>query len=549
MRATKPFLQARGLDIRTTSGRPLFHQLDLILATDRVAMVGRNGVGKSTLLKVLAGEISPHHGVVRWSQRPWMVAQTLGHSEHIQLATWLRAHPRHSAQLLDEASTLGLVHVARRVVDTCFLPANPRTVARQTLQPAASLGELRKLHLLAAKIANPHMLLLDEPTSDLDADGASWLRGWLKTWPNGLIVISHDRDLLRTFGDFLVVAESGCHHHHGSYAELRAQLAADQREEEVRYLRALQRLEQQEQKHDRICQRRKRKKNVGRLHELRRRTSRARLNDKRSYAQQSQARVAKIRDQRITAARELTRAARRALMVSLPLHVNPPSLPPSNGPVVRLKQITAVVETATEPPAKRVLFSQLNLDLGRERLALIGPNGAGKTTLLDIILDNRKPCQGVAWTAFSKVGTIAQGGRDWLLPHSLLQLLRETADVPDLDSAVEILHAHQFPLALGKRPLHSLSPGERVRAALICLFARRPALDLLVLDEPTYSLDLVGLNALTTALQAWPGGLLVASHDAEFLRDIGVGQELVLGTGNAHNWELRVPTDKIAHTP
>ena len=87
-------------------------------------------------------------------------------------------------------------------------------------------------------------------------------------------------------------------------------------------------------------------------------------------------------------------------------------------------------------------------------------------------------------------------------------------------SCRSLLVAHKFPLGLAERPLRSLSPGERTRAALICLFQRSPAVELLVLDEPTFSLDLVGQRALTNALKAWPGGLLVASHDRAFLAAI-----------------------------
>lgn len=92
-----------------------------------------------------------------------------------------------------------------------------------------------------------------------------------------------------------------------------------------------------------------------------------------------------------------------------------------------------------------------------------------------------------------------------------------------------MLVAHKFPLALGQRPLRSLSAGERARAALICLFARLPAPELLILDEPTFSLDLLGQRALTQALRAWPGTLVVASHDREFLSQINVDRTIALG--------------------
>jgi ATPase subunit of ABC transporter with duplicated ATPase domains len=92
-----------------------------------------------------------------------------------------------------------------------------------------------------------------------------------------------------------------------------------------------------------------------------------------------------------------------------------------------------------------------------------------------------------------------------------------------------LLVAHKFPLALAERPLRSLSPGERARAARSWLFRRSPAVELLVLDEPTYSLDLVGQRAMTDALRAWPGGLVVASHDRAFLAAIATRTWIDLG--------------------
>ena len=108
-----------------------------------------------------------------------------------------------------------------------------------------------------------------------------------------------------------------------------------------------------------------------------------------------------------------------------------------------------------------------------------------------------------------------------MLQDSLLDCLRVADPSGAAEDLAKILVAHKFPLALAERPLRSLSPGERARAALICLFRRRPAVELLVLDEPTYSLDLVGQRAMTSALRAWRGGLVVASHDRAFLSAIG----------------------------
>ncbi len=157
----------------------------------------------------------------------------------------------------------------------------------------------------------------------------------------------------------------------------------------------------------------------------------------------------------------------------------------------------------------------------------MGPNGAGKTTLLELMLGRRAPDVGIAERVAAKLGYVAQGGSNWLLGDSLLALLRARGSTTD--EAAKLLVAHRFPLALGERPLSSLSPGERARAALLCLFARTPPLEVLVLDEPTFGLDLVGQRALTRALKAWPGGLVLASHDREFLAEVGIDRTIELG--------------------
>jgi ATPase subunit of ABC transporter with duplicated ATPase domains len=128
-----------------------------------------------------------------------------------------------------------------------------------------------------------------------------------------------------------------------------------------------------------------------------------------------------------------------------------------------------------------------------------------------------------------RLGGIAQNASDWKSEESLLTLLCVGSDATREDAVAQLLVAHRFPLALAERPLASLSPGERVRAALICLFQRRPAVELLVLDEPTDHLDFVGVAAVQDALRAWRGGLCIVSHDEEFLSAIGVERRIVLG--------------------
>jgi ATPase subunit of ABC transporter with duplicated ATPase domains len=376
--------------------------------------------------------------------------------------------------------------------------------------------------LTEARSTAAEILLLDEPSEDLDEPGVAWLRSWLREWPGCLVVASHDRRLLGDFRHFFIASESGCRHFAGTLAELDAEMERDHDESQSRYARTLHRLAAEEKHTAHVARRKGRKKRYGRCSELDRATSRMRLNQKRSDAQASQGRLAKVREARLDSLRQWSKSTRRALGVSLPIELSAPELPLAEGDVLTLHGVSAHTEG-------RRLFSSLDLRMGRQRLGIVGPNGAGKTTLLQIILGRRAPASGSTVRDSARIGSIEQGGADWMLDESLLTYLTAFgAPVPGEDPAAALV-AHKFPLALAGRPLRSLSPGERARAALICLFRRRPPVELLVLDEPTYSLDLVGQRAMTAALRAWPGGLVVASHDRAFLASIGAETLLELG--------------------
>jgi len=460
-------LEVSALSVNAPGGRPLFDRLDLRIDREHVALVGRNGVGKSTLLAVLAGLVEADAGRV--------VARA----------------PRHFVAQADDRA-----------------------------QPL-SLGERRRAALNKARDSGAEILLLDEPSEHLDDRAVAWLRGWLSGFDGCLIVASHDRRLLADFRHFFVVSESGCRYFGGTLAELDAELLDEHHDSEQRYVKNLNRLASAEEQTLLIARRKARKKRAGRTSELDRSNPRILLNQKRDYAQVSHGRLAKLREVRLAKLRDWTQATRRALSVSLSLELPVPTLPAVPDPdLLALRSVSADNGGGN-------LFESLDLNLGRERIAVVGPNGAGKTTLIEIMLGHRRPGAGSARCKPSKIGYIEQGGANWLLDESLLEQLKRFG--ASTESSTQLLVAHKFPLALGQRALRSLSPGERARAALICLFARAPAVELLILDEPTFGLDLLGQRALTQALRAWPGGLVVASHDRNFLAEIAIDRTIQLG--------------------
>jgi len=466
--SSRELLHARNLRIDAPGGRTLMRGLTLSLhAGDRVAVVGRNGVGKSSLLRVLAGSQTPAGGTL-------------------------------------------MTHGSRLFV--------PQTSLTQHQSP----GQHQKKVLEAAFETLPDLLLLDEPTHDLDRGHTAWLRQKFLAWGGALLVVSHQRDLLADFRNFFLIAESGCRHFHGTFAELICDMKMRAERQEQRYLQNLQRLDDTERHHAQVQRRRQRKKNLGRIHELKRCPARAKLNDKRSYAQESQGRRAVLQDARRDAARAWTRATRRVLKVDLPLQLRTPVLPQCDGhPLVRLQNVGMCYNGLQ-------LFSGLCFEIERARMAIGGPNGCGKSTLIEIMMGLRKPSTGDVSCTPERIGYIAQHGANWQSSDSLaLDLFHHGLDE---DAIAELLRVHRFPLALAHRSMNTLSPGERLRAALITLSQRTPTPELLVLDEPTGHLDFVGIAALEAFLASWPGGLVIATHDDTFLAAVGVETQLELSS-------------------
>jgi ATPase subunit of ABC transporter with duplicated ATPase domains len=469
----------RGVDIDAPGGRPLLRGLDVTMGHERVAIVGRNGVGKSTLLRVLAGKQAPKRGRVI-----------------------VRGEVLHVPQQLAQAPGA-----------------------------AGSPGELRRRALERVRCASADLLLLDEPSRDLDAHGVRWLVEWVEGWRGALLLVSHDRRLLECFQQFVVVSEAGCEIFEGGLQALLQERRERDRAQSRKYVQALAKLQAEEAHNARVARRRLRKKNGGRVRELDRCPSRALLNAKRSYAQQSQGKRAKLQRARIDELRDWTQAMRRALSVRLPLSRVAVEPEDREEPSVQLRAVAAHIEG-------RPLFAGLNLSLRRQRLAITGPNGAGKSTLVDIIAGAREPHAGRVRLQPRAIAYVAQNAANWRRGTCLLEALWVESEARSKEEAAELLVRHEFPMALATRPLESLSPGERLRAALVCIFSRRPVPQLLVLDEPTEDLDLVGVDTLSRLLCGWRGALVVVSHDADFLATIGATHELAMGTGRAPQTSL-----------
>jgi ATPase subunit of ABC transporter with duplicated ATPase domains len=509
----KNVLTTNKLTINTSTGRTLIKDLNMSLGYEQVVIIGRNGVGKSTLIETLAKGNSSK-GIVCTNNR-WIVYQSI--SDNVFNHS-LNNNFKNNIALFFEFE----LWQVQRELSEIGLKINLECI--ESISPCLSQGELRKLNLVLAKLKNPELLLLDEPTEDLDHQGRQWLFKWLKHWKRGLIIISHNQSLMRIFENFFIVAENGCRYFNGNFSALESDLIDEDVDLQRKYINRINNLNEEENRSNKIIKRRKQKKAQGRLRELGRMTPKVRLNWKRGYAQESQGRVAKIRNDRIEEERLLVKSERRQLKVNFPLQLSVPKLSEFN--VNNIIELNGIKLKDSE--------SDLSLVVRRQRIAITGSNGAGKTSLLKIMMGLQKPAYGSVYhSKFDKVAYISQGAENWSLEESLLEYLMQHNVNMSEDEITSIIITSKFPIALGKRPMNSLSHGERVRAALICILAKtkESPIECLVLDEPTISLDTLAVYELKKLLNNWTGALVVVSHEDSFLHDLAIEKWVHLSNG------------------
>ncbi len=436
-------------------GRPLFSNLSVTIASgDRLGIVGLNGCGKSTLVRVLIGEAEPEEGVVR-------------RGRGVRLAT-LTQNPRLTPGTVRDA--VGQGWEGEAVLDR--LGMGDRLDADVS---TLSGGEEKRVALARTLVAEADLLVLDEPTNHLDIDGIAWLEDRLAGFPGGLLLVTHDRHLLDAVTTRVLEIDRGNGYiHEGGYdAYLEGRAAREEAAGVAEAVRAnLARRELAWLRRGAPARTRKSKSRIARANAL--------------LADGPQA------------------AARSG---ELNLHVDTPRL---GDQVVELKGVTA------GRPGKPAIVTNVKLSIGpEERLGIVGVNGSGKSTLLDTIAGRIEPAEGtVVRGPTVQLGYYDQTGRELDPKQRVRDAMVDGDGDPDWRVG-KLLESFWFDSDTQFAPIELLSGGERRRLQLVMTLADKP--NVLLLDEPTNDLDLDTLRVLEDFLEDFPGAVIVVSHDRAFL--------------------------------
>ena len=459
---------------------------------DKTGIIGINGTGKSTFLKVLAGAVEPDGG-------------TIFHSPRIKIS-YLPQNPA-----VDDSAT---------VLEQVFLhlPAEEKTVreyeARAMLnqlgitdhaQKVGTLsgGQRKRVALAAALLQPSDVLILDEPTNHLDAEMTAWLEDRLRRFRGGIIMVTHDRYFLERVVNHITELDKGKLYHY-----------------EANYSRYLELKEQRQEMAE--ASERKRQSILRVEREWIMRGCKARSTKSRERIQRYEdlkAQDAPTYDDTV----QLTAASSRLG-----------------------KKIIEMEHVSKSFDGRPVIRDFTYTILRDDRIGIVGHNGAGKSTLLNMIAGRLAPDSGsVEMGSTVKIGYFTQEGRELDLNQRVYDFIHDISDEVRTSegafTAKQMMERFLFPSELQSVPIGRLSGGERRRLYLLSVLMEAP--NVLLLDEPTNDLDIMTLSILEDYLQTFPGPVLTVSHDRFFLDKLadtvfevrGDG-EVLRYTGNWSDW-------------
>ncbi|MFW2512763.1 ABC-F family ATP-binding cassette domain-containing protein [Demequina sp. SO4-13] len=516
------FLSFSHLTFQWPDGAPVLAGASGSVSSGLTAIVGANGSGKSTLLRLLAGELSPGSGVVSISGTRAYVPQDVAleadaRADAVMGLTSVRAALRsieHGSTDPVHYDTVGdhwdVEESAAATLAVLGLPADTldRTVGE------LSGGEVTLLALASAVHSRPDVLVLDEPTNNLDAEATERVIDALASRRGATLIVSHDRALLARVDAIGELRRGSLRWFGGNVDAYEAALEAERfgAEADLRSARA-----QMARQHREL---RTQVEGAGRRQrEGARKAKQAGLPaivagaQKRS-SQESQARATKVHEERLGAARTRLDKAADAAAQDKEIRVE---LAETDVPA---RRDVARFDSCVLPTGTRVDASVQ----GPERIVLAGRNGSGKTTLLRTLLGEVAPSAGTA-SALVPVGYLPQR-LDVLDPQaSVVDNVRTRARGATPHEVREALARFLFRGAAGDAVADTLSGGERLRAVLACTLLARPAPQLLLLDEPTNNLDFASRRHLLEALGDFRGALIIVSHDAQFVQALDPTRE------------------------
>ena len=512
----------------------LFSDINLTVNNhEKTALIGNNGVGKSTLLKIIAGELQPTYGQIIVETEPYYVPQIFGQFNHLNIAQALLIEDKLNAlkEILNgntSEENFNLLNDDWTIEDRCKEALNYWQLDDLDLSQkmeTLSGGQKTKVFLAGISIHQSELVLLDEPSNHLDVSGRRLLYDFIQATKGALIVVSHDRKLLNLLDTVCELSKQGINVYGGNYDFYKEQKQIENN--------ALNQYIQSKEKALRKAKEKERE-TIERQQKLDTRAQKGLgkaglpkivSNTLRNNAERSTAKIASVHSEKIGSISQDLQELRSALPDIDKMKFGFGNSALHKGKILfTAKDINFAYNT--QPLWKDNLNFQIT---SGERIALKGQNGSGKTTLIKLILGDIEPQTGTIYRADNKAVYIDQ---DYSLLDNKLKVYEQAQQFNGSS-----LQEHEIKIRLNRflftkdnwdKSCSALSGGERMRLLLCCLTINSKSPDIIIFDEPTNNLDIQNIEILTAAINEYQGTLIVVSHDETFLEQINIERTIEL---------------------
>ncbi|VEH19288.1 Uncharacterized ABC transporter ATP-binding protein HI_1252 [Chryseobacterium nakagawai] len=515
-------------------GDLLFNHINLTIPSQtKSALVGSNGMGKSTLLKIIANEIQPLDGNINIQGKVFYVPQMFGNFNHLTIAECLDIDQK---LLALEKITSGEVdeHYFEVLNDDWDIEERCQNVLQywnlqdfdlnQKLE-GLSGGQKTKVFLAGIQINQPDVIILDEPTNHLDLEGRKLLYDLIEKVSATVVIVSHDRTLLNLVDTIFELSNQGITTYGGNY-----DFYAEQKEVEDEALqndihakeRALKKAKEKERE---TIERKQKLDARGKQKQEKSGVARIMMNTLRNNAEKNTSKLKSVHTEKISCISGDLRELHSSVRNSDQMKVN------FNDSGLHSGKILITAEDVNFSYGEEKLWKE-NLDFevrSGDRISIKGSNGSGKTTLIKLLLGNISPSTGnISRAEFNSIYIDQEYS---LIDNdlTLYDFVQKFNDSALQESEVKtLLSRFLFSKETWDKKCGMLSGGEHLRLLLCGLSISNKAPDMMILDEPTNNLDLQNVEILTNSIKDYHGTLMVISHDEVFLEEIGVGKEVML---------------------
>jgi ATPase subunit of ABC transporter with duplicated ATPase domains len=509
-------------------GKVLFDTINFSVSTgDKVSLVGNNGVGKSTLLQIIAGRLKQTGGEVISAEKPYYIPQILRQFDDLSILEALQV-----AEKIKVLHAILAGDVSQQNLDNLNDDWDIEERINSALQyfgidklnpshkmSSLSGGEKTKVLLAGIQIHSPDIVLLDEPSNHLDYESRTILYEFIEKSKSTILIVSHDRELLGLVNKTMELTPSSIEIYGGNYDFYNQQKQIKMDALQAQLADKEKTIKQTQQRSREIAEQRQKQESRGKTQKAKAGIPRIAMGRLKDISERSSAKMNNEQHEKINNISSEINSIKRKIQEELILRINITNPTLHKGKrLVEAKEINIIYDDRKlwKEPLSFQIYSG-------DRVQITGNNGTGKTSLIRLITNKISVAVGDLFLADFNALYIDQEYSVIENKLSVIEHMQKFNDrsLPEHDLKM-LLHYHQFDRDYWDRECANLSGGEKMKLLLCCLSTSSNAPDLLILDEPTNNLDIHSQDILTNAIAEFKGTIIVVSHDTRFVEKIGL---------------------------